>query len=130
MLISSVRIQNFRSIRSETFNCQDLTVLVGPNGSGKSTVLRAIDLFYSETETISEDDFFNQDISQEIVIAITFRDLDADAIELFRKYLAGDQTLTVEKVIAWNGEGKKKFSSAYHGAVPRNPDFAPISRKI
>jgi putative ATP-dependent endonuclease of the OLD family len=130
MLISSLRVKNFRSIRDEIFNCRDLTVLVGPNGSGKSTVLRAIELFYSETENISADDFFNEDTSQEIVIAITFRDLDDEAIELFDKYLASDETLTVDKVITWNEEGKKKFSTSYHGAAPRNPDFTPIREQF
>ena len=41
-----MNVQNFRSIRDETLNFDNLTALVGSNGSGKSSLLRALELFH------------------------------------------------------------------------------------
>jgi predicted ATPase len=43
-MISSVSIQNFKSIRDQTIELDRLTVFVGANASGKTSVLEAIDL--------------------------------------------------------------------------------------
>jgi len=130
MLISTVRIQNFRSIRDESFDCRDLTVLVGPNGSGKSTVLGAIDLFYKDSMNVTEDDFFNRNIDTDIIISITFRDLSDPAKNLFQKYLAPDDTLTIEKVISWDEGLRSNCRFSFYGAIPRNTDFSPIIKNL
>lgn len=130
MLISSIHVRNFRSVRDETISFRDLTVMVGPNGAGKSTILKAIDWFYSTAEVVTEDDFFNGNTDEEIVISITYRDLDAEAKDKFQKYLTGDETLRIEKVIKWDIESNKKLSSTYHGTLPRNPDFARIRENL
>lgn len=64
MIIDSVRVQNFRSIKDETLYCAPLTALVGRNGSGKSAFLKAIDLFYARSESISMEDFFDETSSK------------------------------------------------------------------
>ena len=43
MILESVRVQNFRSIKDATLYCDKLTALVGANGSGKSSFLKAIE---------------------------------------------------------------------------------------
>lgn len=122
MILEEVRIQNFRSIRDETLGCDQLVALVGPNGTGKSSILTALDLFYSTSESISLEDFYNADPTSDIVITITFSALSKEALELFEKYVEGNG-LTVEKVIAWN-DGKPHAS--YHGATLQNPAFNHI----
>lgn len=47
MIISSIRIQNFRSIKYFDSQVAPLNILVGHNDEGKSNVLRALDLFFN-----------------------------------------------------------------------------------
>ncbi len=119
MIIKSIRVQNFRCIRDETLPCEHLTALIGPNGSGKSSFLRALDMFYTPTARYTEDDFYNRDTSQDIIVTITFADLTEDEKKLFQKYVEGGK-LTVEKVMKWPpGRGSPK----YHGTSLQNPEF-------
>lgn len=47
LLITSVRIQNYRSIVDEQFKTDRLNLFVGLNDVGKSNILRALDLFFN-----------------------------------------------------------------------------------
>ena len=64
--ITSVRIQNFRSIVDERFESKRLNIFVGLNDVGKSNVLRAIDLFFNDEHAASP--FYSLEI-----FAITLR---------------------------------------------------------
>ena len=101
MIIKSIRVQNFRCIRDETLPCEQLTALIGPNGSGKSSFLQALDMFYTPTASYTEDDFYNRNTLQDIIIMVTFADLTEDEKKLFQKYVEGEK-LTVEKVMKWS----------------------------
>jgi predicted ATPase len=46
-VIDSIKIENFRCIRSAEIKLAPLTVFVGPNGSGKSTIVDALDAEHS-----------------------------------------------------------------------------------
>ena len=51
IVIESILIKNFRSIRNEHIEAKDLNILVGLNDVGKSNVLKALNLFFNgETE--------------------------------------------------------------------------------
>src|SRR5262245_13004478 len=100
MVMKSVRIQNFRSILDETFECDSLTARVGPNGVGKSSVLRGLDLFYSQAPKVDLEDFYNEETASELSVVVAFKDLSAKTRELFSAYLQGD-TLTVERVFSF-----------------------------
>lgn len=119
MIISLIRVQNFRCIRDETLPCEQLTALVGSNGAGKSSFLRALEMFYTPSARYSEDDFYDKNTSQDIIITITFTNLIEDEKKLFQKYVEGEN-LTVEKVIKWPLE---KGSQKYYGTSLQNPDF-------
>ena len=60
MIIKSIHIKNFRSIKNETLSFSNLTALVGANGSGKSSFLKAIEIFQNTSPKISEDDYYNK----------------------------------------------------------------------
>jgi len=122
LIIKSVRVRNFRCIRDETLECEDLTVLVGPNGSGKSTFLRAIELFYALQTRVTEEDFYNKNTDQPIVISIMFDNLTQQELDLYKSYVDGN-TLTVEKHIVFpGGKGNEK----YYGSKMQNPDFREV----
>lgn len=122
MVIERIAIKNFRSVKDETLHCSDLTALVGRNGSGKSTFLRAMDLFYSNTPKIEPEDFYNQNTNEEIAIAITYKDLNQEALSLFEKYVQNN-TLTVERVFTLK-DGKT--TSNYHGATLQNAQCTTV----
>src|SRR5687768_10014142 len=122
MIVSSIHVQNFRSLLAETLDCHDLTVLVGRNGAGKSSFLRALEVFYDPTATVSAEDFYADDISKEILISVTYTSLSKGEKILFEPYLDSD-LLTVARVFAVSG-GRK--SGTYHGMRLQNPDFIPI----
>ncbi len=119
MIIESLRVQNFRCIVDETLNCQQLIALIGPNGSGKSTFLTALRIFYEINYTITEEDFYNHETSNEIIISVRYKDLNQDEKTLFNKYIF-DNTLTVQKIITFQ---TPKSIQKYYGESLRNPAF-------
>jgi len=119
MIIKSVHVQNFRSIRDETLLCEPLTALVGPNGSGKSSFLHALEAFYDVSARYTEEDFYAGETSQPISITVTFTDLIEEEKRFFQKYIEGGE-LAVEKTMEWPpGRG----SQWYHGMSLQNPEF-------
>jgi len=119
MIIKSIRVQNFRCIRDETLPCDKLTALIGPNGSGKSSFLRALDMFYAPSTRYTEDDFYDRDTSQDIIITVSFTNLTEDEKKLFQKYIEGGK-LTVEKEMKWP---PSKGNQKYYSTSLQNPEF-------
>lgn len=121
MIIESINIKNYRSILDETLICESLTALVGANGSGKSSFLHALELFYSQSPKVDREDFYNEDVSKAIVIAVTFKDLKEEAT-IFSKYIQNDK-LMVERLFIWNNG---KVTAEYHGFSLQNPRFKDL----
>lgn len=119
MIIKSIRVQNFRCICDETLPCDQLTALIGPNGSGKSSFLRALDMFYAPSARYTEDDFYDRDTSQDIIITVSFTNLTEDEKKLFQKYIEGGK-LTVEKEMKWP---PSKGNQKYYSTSLQNPEF-------
>ena len=122
MLIENVQVKNFRSIFSESLPCDSLTALVGRNGSGRSSFLSALELFYNPTARVTSEDFYDEDVSQDIEIVVTYSSLDAEAKGLFSPYLDNDR-LVVVRVFSDPQSGR---SGTYHGMRLQNPDFTGI----
>ena len=101
MLIQKVHVKNFRSILDESLPCDSLTALVGRNGSGKSSFLSAIDLFYNPSAKITAEDFYSEDTTRDIEIAITFTGLSTEARNLFSAYIDND-AMTVVRVFSYS----------------------------
>ena len=122
MIIETVQVKNFRSISNESLPCDSLTALVGRNGSGKSSFLSALDLFYNPTARVTPEDFYNEDVTQDIEIIVTYSNLSAEATSLFSPYLDNDR-LVVVRVFSDPQLGK---SGTYHGIRLQNRDFIDI----
>lgn len=122
MIIKSVSVRNFRSILNESLDCDYLTALVGRNGSGKSTFLHALSLFYDASAKVTAEDFYGEDTSQDIELAVTFTGLDPNETERFSPYLDNND-LTVARVFSL-GQGRR--SGTYHGMRLQNPDFSSV----
>ena len=125
MIIKSIHIKNFRSIKNETLSFSNLTALVGANGSGKSSFLKAIEIFQNTSPKISEDDYYNKNTTEDIIIIITFSNLSEMAKKLFAKYVKNDE-LIVERTLTWNNG---KVDSKFYGFLLHNPDFREIMNK-
>jgi len=89
MKIKNIEINNFRSIDREVIDCTGFNSFVGPNGSGKSTVLNALNVFFGEITSFSEDDFHNRNLGRPISVKVTFHDLSDEAAKEFKHYLRG-----------------------------------------
>lgn len=122
MLIKTVEVKNFRAIKDEVLQCDDLTALVGRNGSGKSSFLYAIDIFYNVSAPISQEDFWDRDVNVPIEIRVTFGDLRGDEKEEFGHYIKDEKLIVSKKIFFENG----KLSQRYYGAALQIPEFASI----
>lgn len=118
--ITSVRIQNFRSIVDETFCANRLNLFVGLNDVGKSNVLRALDLFFNGT-TVDNQFSFLRDFckyskipsrkAKEIRVSITFR--------LPSSYDA--EEVSWKKVWRWDGLYKEGGELCHADKTPLKP---------
>ena len=122
MLIQELRVKNFRSILEESLPCDSLTALVGRNGSGKSSFLSALELFYNPLARVMPEDFYSEDVTQDIEIAVTYSGLSTEAKDLFSAYI-DNGSLTVVRVFSAPEAGK---SGTYHGMRLQNPDFVQV----
>jgi len=121
MIVKAIHVKNFRSVLDERIDCDNLTVIVGRNGTGKSSFLRAMEMFYDPKAAVSVEDFYAEDASKEIEIAVMFTDLGTEEKSLFAPYLDGND-LTVVRVFSVS----TKKSGTYHGMRLQNADFTPV----
>lgn len=82
--IHSIHIENFRGIKKldQTFLNEQFIVLIGRGDSGKTTILNAISYVLSPNWNIniSDFDFYNSDITKNIVIEVAVGDLPNDLL--------------------------------------------------
>lgn len=121
MIVKSHHVKNFRSILDERIDCDNLTVIVGRNGTGKSSFLAAMDLFYDPKASVTPEDFYAEDTSKEIEIAVTFTDLSPEENSLFAPYLDGSD-LTVARAFSFSA----RKPGTYHGMKLQNPEFTDV----
>ncbi len=49
-MITTLHIQNYRSIREMSLELEQLNIVFGPNGTGKSNIYKAIHLMHSAAQ--------------------------------------------------------------------------------
>ena len=125
MIIKSVEVKNFRSIRETSLDCNNLTAIVGRNGAGKSSFLYAIDAFYDIAAPITEEDFFDRDMGSPIGIRVTYSDFRDDKTEEFRPYIKDDKLIVTKRISSENG----RIMQHYYAAALQIPQFAEIRAK-
>lgn len=121
MIIKTLTVKNFRSVLDGSIDCDSLTALVGRNGTGKSAYLRALEVFYEPKAAVAPEDYYADDTSAEVEIAVTFTDLGTEEKTLFAPYLDGSD-LTIARVFS----PSMKKPGTYHGMRLRNPDFEVV----
>ncbi|MFO0321641.1 MAG: AAA family ATPase [Bacteroidota bacterium] len=63
MKIKEIEIINYRSIEYVKLSIDDFLVLIGENNSGKSSILKGVELFYSESlRSFNNENFHFKDI--------------------------------------------------------------------
>lgn len=108
MKIATVRIENFRCFVDETVDFNDYTCLVGANGAGKSTILTALRIFFrdatgSPTDLVNlqKEDFHKEDTTKDVIITVTFSDLEPDSETDFKNYVRQGR-LVISAIASWN----------------------------
>jgi len=125
MIIKSVEVKNFRSIRETCLDCDNLTAIIGRNGAGKSSFLDAIDTFYDISAPITEEDFFNPHIGSTIEIRVTYSNLRDDEKEEFQPYIKDDRLIVTKRISSEND----RIMQRYYAAALQIPRFAEIRAK-
>jgi len=122
MIIKSVEVKNFRSLREARMDCDNLTAIVGRNGAGKSSFLYAIETFYDIAAPITEEDFFDRDTEASIEIRVTYGDLRDDEKEEFQTYIRDNKLIVTKCISSENG----RITQRYYAAALQIPQFAEI----
>lgn len=125
MIIKSVEVRNFRSIRETCLDCDNLTAIIGRNGAGKSSFLDAIDTFYDIAAPITEEDFFNRDMGSTIEIRVTYSNLRNDEKEEFQPYIKDDRLIVTKRISSEND----RIMQRYYAVALQIPQFAEIRTK-
>ncbi|MBU2523114.1 MAG: AAA family ATPase [Nanoarchaeota archaeon] len=99
MKIKTIALHNFRSIKEQTFNLGDYSLLIGANNSGKTNVIDALRIFY-EKEKFDKEDIPKFKIDdQEIWIEIEFHLTDDEFENLKDEYKQDNNSLKVRKYL-------------------------------
>jgi putative ATP-dependent endonuclease of OLD family len=130
MRISEITIENFRAFKKETIRLGSYASLVGPNGAGKSTVLTALRVFFRDTadtatdlQSLREEDFHNKNTKDDVVITITFEDLDDEAQADLKHYYRNGK-LIVSAVAHWD-EATGRAEVVQYGERLTKKEFGP-----
>jgi predicted ATP-dependent endonuclease of OLD family len=91
MKLDSIKIRNFRTIRTEqTIDLSKGVTIVGPNSSGKTNILRAIEMLFTGYDNVTcyeyASDFSFGSVGQTSIVATFIGDIDGDDADFFSLY--------------------------------------------
>jgi putative ATP-dependent endonuclease of OLD family len=111
IMLTNIRIKNFRSLESIDLALDKTNILIGPNNSGKSNFLKAIDLALAGFRDVSEDDIFVADgerleRDKSAIVEVLFRPTDENGkiVKHFSDYWTGVFTDTWITTDETNGD--------------------------
>ena len=131
MLLSNLRVTNYRGLRDVEIPMSRFGCLIGENNAGKSSTLQALSLLKDtrlnrEGASLSRANFFDE--SREIRIALTLDDItDADLARLASEHrqkvepLLREKSITLVRTFDTDGKGRLKYLTK----VPREERFSP-----
>ena len=100
MKIKKITIHNFRSIKEESFNLENFSLLIGENNSGKSNLINALRAFYENDGAKYKDsiDFpkFDTD-DNESWVEIEYLTTNEEQTNLKNEYKSKDKVLKVRR---------------------------------
>lgn len=99
MLITKVKLHNFRCILDGEFDLHDYTMLVGANNAGKSTIISALRVFYDHLKWSSDDLPKMPGAYNDSWIEVTFTLTDEEEKEIAEKYRRPDRLLVIRKLL-------------------------------
>ncbi|PPL02282.1 AAA family ATPase [Parapedobacter indicus] len=125
MYISSIKIKNYRGVKSDQLETSPFTCIIGENNAGKSTILLATSLFFSGT-SLSKSDFYDEEES--IEIELTFSGIDEKDINRLspdhrariKEILEGDK-LILTRLYSTSTDGKSELRCSRW--APKDPRF-------
>ena len=133
MRISSVVVNNYRSLRQLTLDVDDYTALVGANGAGKSSLLYALQWFYQggalepedihdfvEPATPEADWTVDERASRTVSVTVTFEGLSSRDRAKLKEYGRGT-SVTFRKTWTLGQQKPKVVGNALQG-----PGFAEV----
>lgn len=100
MYISHVNILNFRALQSVSIPLNQFSVLLGENDVGKTTFLYALDTFFMGKKISDPDNYFIQDTSKNISIALSF--MNTHDIPELSSIKRADESILVSKDFPFN----------------------------
>ena len=100
MKIEKIKIKNWRSIKEQNLQAQDLMVIIGQNNHGKSNLLSSILFFFGE---VKHQDLDFHHGSTELFVELQFGSLDSADKTTFKKYLTSNDKIVVRKTAFLGG---------------------------
>mgnify|MGYP003631533663 FL=1 len=100
MKIEKIRIKNWRSLKDQDLQAQDLMVIIGQNNHGKSNLLSSILFFFGE---IKHHDLDFHRGATELYVELQFGYLDDADKTTFKKYLTSEGKVVVRKTAFLGG---------------------------
>lgn len=100
MKIEKITIKNWRSIKDQTIQAQDLMIIIGQNNHGKSNLLSSILFFFGEIKH-HDLDFYRG--STELFVELQFGNLDVFDKKTFKKYLTSEGKIVIRKTAYLGG---------------------------
>jgi len=103
MLFTSIKVENYKSLKEVEVKISDFTCIIGENNAGKSTFIQALLLFIKGNK-LKKDDFYN--INKDILITVTLENISDEDLQR----LEGTHRKKLEKYII---DDKLKLARRY-----------------
>jgi putative ATP-dependent endonuclease of OLD family len=119
IMLTNIRIKNFRSLESVDLTLKATNILIGQNNTGKSNFLKAIDIALGSYRDVSENDIFIADDER-------IDKNKAATIDIMLKPVGNDNNTTQNFSDFWTSV----FTTAWITTDDTNGDFVGIRTKI
>lgn len=109
MKLKEIEISNYRSIEYVKLSIDDFLVLIGENNSGKSSILKGVELFYSESlRGFNNENFHFKDNTKSIEITLTFdRITDEEKEQKYIKHWIYADNIKIKRIVSIDPETQK-----------------------